>query len=88
MSSVPQAIVPNAIVFETGVYTIIVSGLILVAALAWNSAFSQLFKHIFGGREEIIVQFIYAVMITFVVILVVFWLSQLLHQQATFKSVN
>ncbi|MDP2685366.1 MAG: DUF5654 family protein [bacterium] len=46
------------------------TGFGLVAALAWNEAIKALFKEIFGTTSGIIGLFVYAIIITFVVVLV------------------
>lgn len=46
------------------------TGFGLVAALAWNEAIKALFKEIFGTTSGIIGLFVYAIIITFIVVLV------------------
>lgn len=46
------------------------TGFGLVAALAWNEAIKALFKEIFGTTSGIISLFVYAIIITFVVVIV------------------
>ena len=46
------------------------TGFGLVAALAWNEAIKALFKEIFGATSGIVSLFVYAVIITLVVVFV------------------
>jgi len=48
------------------------AGFGLVAALAWNSAIQDLFKkvNIFGKPDDLSVKFIYAIVVTMVVVLI------------------
>ncbi len=50
------------------------AGFGLVAALAWNSAIQDLFKrvNIFGQPDSLVVKFIYAVILTLIVVIVTF----------------
>ena len=49
----------------------------LVAALAWNEAIKSLFKEIFGATSNIIGLFVYAVVITVVVVTITTRLGKL-----------
>lgn len=42
----------------------------LVAALAWNSAITELFKRIFGSASSIIGLFAYAIVVTVIAVMV------------------
>lgn len=48
----------------------------LVAALAWNDAIQALFKSIFGEASEIWAKFIYAVVITLVIVIIMIILEK------------
>jgi len=50
--------------------TLILGGFGLVAALAWNEAIKTLFETIFPKKSELVGKFIYAVIVTIVVVLV------------------
>jgi hypothetical protein len=58
--------------------TLATAGFGLVAALAWNSAIQDLFKkvNIFGKPDDLLVKFIYAVVVTAIVVLVTFGISR------------
>ncbi|XOU94306.1 MAG: DUF5654 family protein [Candidatus Kerfeldbacteria bacterium] len=56
------------------------TGFGLVAALAWNEAIKSLFREIFGTTSGIIGLFVYAIIITFVVVLVTKKLAKLLEK--------
>lgn len=53
------------------------SAFALVAALAWNDAIQSLFLKIFGPTSSLIAKFIYALLITAVVVIVAVRLSRL-----------
>lgn len=53
------------------------AGLGLVAALAWNDAIQTLFTLLFGQASGIVAKFVYAVIITTIVVLVTIRLSRL-----------
>ncbi len=57
---------------------LITAGFGIVAALAWNSAIQDLFKkvNIFGKPDGLVVKFIYAAVITVIVVLVTFAVSR------------
>jgi lipopolysaccharide/colanic/teichoic acid biosynthesis glycosyltransferase len=42
----------------------------LVAALAWNSAITEVFKRIFGSASSIIGLFVYAIVVTVIAVIV------------------
>jgi len=48
---------------------LITAGLGLVAALAWNEAIKELFTVVFGQASGLIAMFVYAVVVTLVVVL-------------------
>ncbi|MDP2685369.1 MAG: DUF5654 family protein [bacterium] len=66
------------------------TGFGLVAALAWNEAIKALFKEMFGTTSGIIGLFIYAIIITFVVVLITKKLGKLVEkvEQTTSTSNN
>ena len=61
--------------------TLITGALGLVAALAWNEAVKALFEKIFGTASGLIAKFLYAIIVTAVVVLVVNKLSKLAAQE-------
>jgi len=50
--------------------TLILAGFGLVAALAWNDAIQSLFKAFFPQNQELIGKFIYAVIVTLIVVII------------------
>lgn len=56
--------------------TLIAAGLGLVAALAWNDAIKGLFSIIFGKSSNVAIMFLYAIIITVIVVLVTIKLSK------------
>lgn len=50
--------------------TLATSAFGLVAALAWNSAITELFKKIFGSASGIISLFVYAIVVTVIAVMV------------------
>lgn len=46
------------------------AGFALVAALAWNTAIQDLFQKIFPNQNSLVAKFIYALLITFIMIVV------------------
>jgi len=61
--------------------TLITGALGLVAALAWNEAVKALFEKIFGTASGLIAKFLYAIIVTAVVVWVVNKLSKLAAQE-------
>ena len=57
--------------------TLILAGFGLVAALAWNDAIQTLFKVIFPKSEGVIGKFIYAVIITILVVVITLQLKKI-----------
>ena len=53
------------------------AGFGLVAALAWNDAIQTLFKYIFGEQSAIWAKFVYALIITVLVVLITVKISRL-----------
>lgn len=56
--------------FKEKTITLILGGFGLVAALAWNEAIKTLFETIFPKESELIGKFIYAIIVTIIVVLV------------------
>jgi hypothetical protein len=54
----------------------IITSLSFIAALAWNEAFQNLFRSLFGKSSTIISQFVYAGMVTIVAALLVLYLKK------------
>jgi hypothetical protein len=48
---------------------LVTAGLGLVAALAWNDAIQGLFKLIFGEQSNLLAKFLYALIITILIVL-------------------
>lgn len=57
--------------------TLLIGGLGLVAALAWNDAVRAMFDAFFPQRGGIIAKFVYAVLVTVVIVLVTMRLRRL-----------
>jgi len=57
--------------------TLILAGFGLVASLAWNDAIQTLFKVIFPKSEGVIGKFIYAVIITILVVVITLQLKKI-----------
>lgn len=56
--------------FKEKTITLILGGFGLVAALAWNEAIKTLFETFFPKKSELIGKFIYAMLVTIIVVLV------------------
>jgi len=56
--------------FKEKTITLILGGFGLVAALAWNEAIKTLFETIFPKKNELIGKFIYAIIVTIIVVIV------------------
>lgn len=65
------------------VYELLTAALSLVAALAWNDAAQSLFKIIFGDAGSVYAKFLYAILITTVI---VFTVSRLNKMTKTLRS--
>jgi len=56
--------------FKEKTVTLILGGFGLVAALAWNEAIKTLFETIFPKKNELIGKFIYAIIVTIIVVII------------------
>jgi len=56
--------------FKEKTVTLILGGFGLVAALAWNEAIKTLFETFFPKKNELIGKFIYAIIVTIVVVII------------------
>jgi len=56
--------------FTEKTITLILGGFGLVAALAWNEAIKSLFETFFKKNNELIGKFIYAIIVTVIIVLV------------------
>jgi hypothetical protein len=63
--------------FKEKITTLILGGFGLVAALAWNEAIKTLFETIFPKKNELIGKFIYAIIVTFIVVFVSWQLKKI-----------
>ena len=61
--------------------TLILGGFGLVAALAWNEAIKTLFETLFKTSDQLIGKFIYALIVTFLVVLVSMRLKNIAEKQ-------
>ena len=64
--------------FKQKIITLIVSAFGFVAALAWNDAILFVFKTYLPETGQLYPKFTYAVIVTFIAVLVTFWLSKLI----------
>lgn len=62
------------------ILTLVMSALGFVAALAWNDAIQTSFKLIFGQRKEIWAKYIYAIILTTIVVIVSIQLDRVLKK--------
>lgn len=60
--------------------TLVTAGFGLVAALAWNDAIQSFFQYLFPEQSTIIAKFVYAVVITGLIVLVTTKLGQLIDK--------
>ena len=60
--------VPREVIDQT--LTLLLGGLSLVAALAWNEAILSLFKQIFPQGGGLFYKFLYAVIVTVIVVII------------------
>jgi uncharacterized protein YacL len=74
------------------VVTLVTTSLGLVAALAWNDAVKNLFTKIFPRPEgNILAQFLYAMVISLIVIIVMLYLGRVLKitkEEAIFRKIK
>lgn len=56
--------------FKERTITLMLGGFALVAALAWNEAIKTLFETFFPKKSELIGKFLYAIIVTFIVVLI------------------
>ncbi len=49
----------------------------LIAALAWNGAIQALFQRIFGTATSVVPMFTYAIVVTIIAVVVIFYFSRL-----------
>lgn len=57
--------------------TLILAGLGLVAALAWNDAIQTLFRILFPKSDGVIGKFVYALLVTFIVVFITLQLKKI-----------
>lgn len=60
--------------------SLVTASLGLVAALAWNEAILELFKKLFGERGTLAAKFIYALIVTIVVVYLIVKLSHIINR--------
>jgi len=58
-------------------FTLILAGFGLVAALAWNDAIQTLFKVLFPKSEGVIGKFVYALLVTLIVVFITLQLKKI-----------
>lgn len=58
---------------------LVTAGLGLVAALAWNDAIQSLFVVIFGVQSSVIAKFLYAILVTILVVYLTVRISRLIN---------
>lgn len=70
--------------------TLAMAGFGLVAALAWNSAIQDLFEkvNIFGARDGLAAKFIYAIIITIIIVFVTYYLGRAINRLKDETSIN
>lgn len=61
------------------ILTLVTASLGFVAALAWNDAIQKLFSEIFGQASSLWAMFLYALLITVVVVLVTLKITRLVN---------
>lgn len=59
--------------------TLATAGFGFVAALAWNEAIQGLFQRIFPDRSGLVAKFVYAIIVTMVVVIITTRLSRLVE---------
>jgi formate/nitrite transporter FocA (FNT family) len=67
--------------FREKTITLILGGFGLVAALAWNEAIKTLFETFFPKKSELIGKFIYAIAVTFIVVITSLYLRKISEKQ-------
>jgi len=67
--------------FKEKIITLILGGFGLVAALAWNEAIKSLFETFFKKSDELIGKFLYAIIVTIIVVVVSMWLKKSLKKK-------
>jgi TRAP-type C4-dicarboxylate transport system permease small subunit len=50
----------------------------LIAALAWNAAIQALFVQVFGTTTSLVPMFTYAIVVTLIAVVVIFYLSRVM----------
>jgi len=62
------------------IFQLATAGFGLVAALAWNDAIQEMFKEIFGTQSTILAKFIYALLITVLVVLITYKMGNVVNR--------
>lgn len=57
--------------------TLITAAFGLVAALAWNNAVLEIFKHFFGTTKTIFASIIYAILVTLIAVFATIWIGRI-----------
>jgi len=68
------------------ILTLTLAGFGIVAALAWNDAIQTLFKILFPETEGVVGKFIYAVIITVIIVIITFQLQKISGQKNKINS--
>lgn len=67
--------------FKEKVITLVLGGFGLVAALAWNEAIKTFFETIFPKTSALIGKFVYAIIVTFIVVILSLQLKKILEKK-------
>ena len=60
--------------------TLITAAFGLIAALAWNGEIQSVFKKFFGTSDQIMPMVIYALVVTFIAVILTVWIGRVLDK--------
>lgn len=63
-------------IFSVQARAIVLSGLVLLLALVWNTTFELLFVRFFGPKDRFIIQLIYAILLTAIIFSVLYLVTK------------
>lgn len=74
--------------FHAQVRAIMFSGIILLITLTWNSTFEKLFERFIGERDRFIAQLAYALLLTGILFLVLYFITRSSFKAASLDTIS
>ena len=81
-----SGLIPSGNIFKVGLYTFLVGAAVFITALSWQSAFSSTINRFVKQKNTFWFYWLYAIILTFVFIIIIYYLAKILHQKVQFHS--